>query len=57
MNVTLYAKWVSTIKYVFDPMARTLKIPAGTMVESDNLPEMKIEGEPAFFGLYFDAEY
>ena len=43
--------------YRFDPLTKTLYIPEGVTVEYDNLPDMTVPNEPAFYGLYPEQSY
>lgn len=40
----------------FNPQSQTLTIPQGTTVTQEDLPEMVVEGMPAYYGLYEDED-
>ncbi|MFA6860611.1 MAG: leucine-rich repeat domain-containing protein [Clostridia bacterium] len=56
-SMTLRNVGETTESFSFNPETKILTLGEGITLTEENLPEMIVEGEPAYYGLYEDASY
>ncbi|MFA6860535.1 MAG: leucine-rich repeat domain-containing protein [Clostridia bacterium] len=56
-STTLRNIGAATENFSFNPVAKTISLNTAEPLTEENIPEMIVEGEPAYYGLYEDQDY